>query len=99
MNDANFWRAHEAYYNVPDEDDFDTCQECEDGKILNPDYDPSETREGMMEDQFCDCEECNGTGEINTTALKRRHYQDAKEAKADYDFECQRDERNSKERD
>jgi hypothetical protein len=96
-NQAAFDRAHEAYYRLPEGDDFDTCQDCEKGKIPNPDYDPTETDPAMKEDELCDCDECDGTGEINLSAIARREYQDAKEAKADYDFECQRDERNQRE--
>jgi hypothetical protein len=92
-NKASFWRAHESYYSLPDEDDFDTCQDCIDGKIPNPDYDERDPIE-LREPEICDCEECNGTGQINVSAIARRDYEDAKEAKADYDFECQRDERN-----
>jgi hypothetical protein len=97
MNDSNFWRAHEAYYNVPDEDDFDTCQECENGKVPNPDYDPGETRDGMMEDQFCDCDNCKGTGEVNTSARDREDYEERRQDAADDRAEAERDERITRE--
>jgi len=92
-NSAAFNRAHDDYYRVPDDDDYDTCQDCSDGKIPNPDFDPGETSAGMMEDEFCECEECHGTGQINVSAVRRGKARAAKEYADECRFEQQRDEK------
>ena len=95
MSARQLARAEAAYHRHPDEDadDIDTCQACDEGKIPNPDHDPNEPDPDLMEDEFCDCEECDGTGEINLSAIARKKYQDDKEDAADRRFEQQRDEK------
>lgn len=102
MSSSRQWaRAEAAYHRHPDEDadDMDTCQECDEGKVPNPDYDPNEPDPAMMEDQFTDCEECNGTGEVNLSAIARKRYQDDKEDAADRRAEADREENYKRERD
>ena len=95
MSTRQWARAEAAYLRHPDEDgdEMDTCQNCEGGKVPSPDYDPNEQDPAMMEDEFCDCEECNGTGEINLSAIARKKYAEDKEYYAECRFEQQRDER------
>ncbi len=70
-NDRAFWRAHDQYYALPDEDEFDTCQVCIDGMVNNPDFDPNEANPEWMEPQTINCDACDGEGMVNVSELDR----------------------------
>lgn len=100
MSARQWARAEAAYHRHPDEDadDIDTCHVCDNGKVSNPDYDPNEKDPALMEDEFCDCEECDGTGEVNLSAIARKRYHDGKEDAADRRGEEDREENYTREK-
>ena len=70
-NEQSFWRAHEQYYALPEEDDFTTCQVCIDGLINNPDFDPDEADPDLIESEMIKCGACDGDGIVNVSGLDR----------------------------
>lgn len=99
MNCAGWDRLEREYLSPPKEDEVECDNEqCEDGKVPNPDYYPGDYAKGIPADEdepeTIDCERCEGHGVLSKKQLRREH----EEARADYLYDQERDRRAEEER-
>jgi hypothetical protein len=85
VNNSNFWRAHEAYYRLPEDRDYEEyqCEDCCGSGSEEPDEDT-----GLV----MKCSSCKGTGHLTDDQIEAKQ-QDAREYAEECKFEAQRDER------
>jgi hypothetical protein len=75
-NTASFWRAHEDYYRIPDDRDYDEyqCEDCLGTGSTDPDEDTGRVTK---------CSSCGGTGHLTDDQIDAK-IEDARE----YAEEC-----------